>query len=74
VIEVDAGLGGDIELAIVRRMIELIRTHYTGDFRWDSHRIGRVVVLSARPEDQAELERFLQNEFFDTPMQKPAYR
>jgi hypothetical protein len=74
VIEVDAGLGGDIELAIVRRMIELIRTHYTGDFRWDSHRIGRVVVLSARPEDQPELERFLQNEFFDTPMQKPAYR
>src|SRR5262249_14720103 len=49
VIEVDAGVGGDIDLAIVKRMIELIRTHYTGDFRWDSHYLGRVVVLSARP-------------------------
>ena len=74
VIEVDAGVGGDIELAIVKRMIELIRTHYTGDFRWDSHRLGRVVVLSARPEDQAFLEQFLQTEFFGMPTTKPAYR
>jgi hypothetical protein len=74
VIEVDAGLGGDIELAIVRRMIELIRTHYTGDFRWDSHYLGRVVVLSARQDEQEELEKFLQREFFGTPTTKPAYR
>jgi hypothetical protein len=74
VIEVDAGVGGDIELAIVRRMIELIRTHYTGDFRWDSHYLGRVVVLSARQDDQEELEKFLQREFFGTPTTKPAYR
>jgi hypothetical protein len=67
VIEVDAGPGGDIELAMVRRMIELIRTHYTGDFRWDSHRLGRVVVLSARPGDQAGLEEFLMREFFASP-------
>ena len=66
-IEVDAGLGGDIELAMVRRMIELIRTHYTGDFRWESHRLGRVVVLSARPADQPGLEEFLVKEFFDSP-------
>jgi hypothetical protein len=64
VIEVDAGPGGDIELAMVRRMIELIRGHYTGDFRWDSHRLGRVVVLSARPADQPGLEEFLMKEFF----------
>lgn len=64
VIEVDAGLGGDVDLAIVRRMIDLIRGHYSGDFNWESHRLGRVVVLSARPVDQAGLEQFLVNEFF----------
>jgi hypothetical protein len=74
VIEVDAGTGGDIELAIVRRMIELIRTHYTGDFRWESHYLGRVVVLSARPEDQAGLEEFMIREFFGQPVVMPARR
>lgn len=66
VIEVDAGLGGDVELAIVRRMIELIRTHYSGDFNWESQRLGRVVNLSARPQDSAELEAFMLKEFFGT--------
>ena len=55
-IEVDAGPDGDVELAIVRRMIALIREHYTGDFNWESQRLGRVVVLSAAPADNAELE------------------
>jgi hypothetical protein len=64
--EVDAGPGGNVELAIVRRMIELIRTHYTGDFNWESHRLGRVIVKSARPQDGAELESFLLKEFFGT--------
>jgi hypothetical protein len=64
VIEVDAGLGGNVELAIVRRMIELIRTHYTGDFNWESQRLGRVINLSARPKDSAELENFMMKEFF----------
>ncbi len=67
VIEVDAGVGGDIERAIVRRMIDLIRGHYTGDFRWESHHLGRVVVLSARPQDQDGLEEFLVREFFGQP-------
>ncbi len=67
VIEVDAGQGGDVERAIVKRMIELIRGHYTGDFRWESHHLQRVVVLSARPEDQDGLEDFLVREFFGTP-------
>ena len=71
VIEVDAGPGGNLELAMIRRMIELIRTHYTGDFQWDSHRLGRVVVLSARPADQPGLEEFLQKEFFGTPLANP---
>ena len=63
-IEVDAGPNGDVERAIVRRMIELIRTHYSGDFNWESHRLGRVLVKSARVEDSAELEEFLIREFF----------
>ncbi len=66
VIEVDAGVGGDVDLAIVRRMIELIRGHYSGNFNWESHRLGRTVVLSARPADQAVLEAFLMREFFGT--------
>jgi hypothetical protein len=68
VIEVDAGLGGDIDRAIVRRMIQLIREHYPGDFRWESRRLGRVVTLSARPEDNEFLEDFLIKEFFGTPV------
>lgn len=64
VINVDAGLNGDVERAIVRRMIELIREHYPGDFNWESHRLNRVIVLSARKEDHAGLEAFLMREFF----------
>ena len=71
VYEVDAGLGGNIELAMVRRMIELIRTHYKGDFNWESYRLQRVVVLSARLEDTAGLEDFLMREFFGTPVLNP---
>jgi hypothetical protein len=64
VIEVDAGPRGDLELAMVRRMIELIRSHYQGNFNWESQRLDRVVVLSARLEDNAGLEEFLLREFF----------
>ncbi len=63
VIEVDAGQGGDIERAMVRRMIELIREHYPGDFTWESQRLSRAVKLSARKEDSAGLEDFLLSEF-----------
>lgn len=67
VIEVDAGLGGNIETAMVRRMIELIREYYSGEFKWDSHRLRRVVTLSARAEDTAGLEEFMMREFFGPP-------
>lgn len=63
-IEVDAGAGGDVEEAIVRKMITLIRQHYQANFNWDSRRLGRVVVLSARLEDNGGLEAFLLREFF----------
>ncbi len=64
VIDVDAGPQGDLELAMVRKMIELIRQHYKGNFNWESHRKQRVIVLSARMEDSAGLEDFLMEEFF----------
>lgn len=63
-INVEVGNDGDIEHAIVRRMIALIRQYYTGDFNWDSQRLGRVQKLSARLEDNAGLEIFLMKEFF----------
>jgi hypothetical protein len=70
-IEVDAGLNGDIERAVVQKMIELIRRYYNGNFNWESRRLGRTVVLSARPEHQQELEDFLIKEFFRVGVQYP---
>jgi len=63
-VEVDAGPGGDIQRAVVRKMIELIRQYHKGDFNWESYRLDRVVALSARPEDSKGLEDFLIREFF----------
>jgi hypothetical protein len=63
-VQVDAGPGGNVEDAIVRKMIELIRKYQPGDFSWNSRRLGRVVTLSARREDNAGLEDFLKKEFF----------
>lgn len=62
--EVNANIGEDIHRAIVRKMIEIIRRYYDGDFNWDSPRLGRVVVLSARLQDNDGLEDFLLEEFF----------
>jgi len=67
-IQVEAGPEGDIERAIIRRMIQLIREHYKEDFNWESHRLHRVVVLSAREKDTAGLEDFLMREFFINPV------
>ena len=63
-VEVDAGPNGNVEDAIVRKMIEIIRKHQPADFNWNSRRLGRVVTLSARREDNAGLEDFLKKEFF----------
>jgi hypothetical protein len=63
-IEVDAGQNGDLERAIVRSMITLIRKYFKGDFNWESQRLNRVIILSARMEDNAGLEDFLISEFF----------
>ncbi|CAN5362520.1 hypothetical protein BH11PSE11_BH11PSE11_20600 [soil metagenome] len=64
VIAVDAGPHGDVELAVVQRMIQLIRSHFSGDFNWESHRLHRMMVLSARVDDNAALEDFMMREFF----------
>lgn len=69
-IEVEIGPDGDLERAVVRRMIALIREHYSADFRWESSRLGRVLVLSAAPADNEGLEDFLLREFFGTPLVK----
>ncbi len=63
---VDAGEGGDVKLAVVKKEIEIIRKFYKGDFDWISERHGgRSIKMSARPEDNDELERFLMHEMWD---------
>jgi hypothetical protein len=63
-IEVQKGDNPSVELAVVRRMIVIIREHEKGDFTWISQRLGREVTLSARPADSAGLEEFLMKEFY----------
>lgn len=63
-IEVQAGADGDINRAIVKQMIAIIRRDYSGDFNWESQRLGRTVILSARQQDNDGLEDFLIKEFF----------
>jgi hypothetical protein len=64
IVDVATSANEDIDIAIVRKMIEMIRREYTGDFNWESQRLGRVIVLSARLNDNAGLEAFLKDEFF----------
>lgn len=63
-LDVDAGPGGDVQLAIVQKLIEWIHAHYSGDFIYVSQRLGRSLTLSARPDDNAALQAFLMREFF----------
>jgi hypothetical protein len=64
VIEVRKGDNSDIRIAVVRRMIAIIREHETENFLWESHRLGRQLTLSARARDNTELEAFMMQEFF----------
>jgi hypothetical protein len=63
-IEVARGEEPDIRIAVVRRMMVIIRENESGDFTWISRVQGRNVTLSARPQHTAELEGFLMEEFF----------
>ena len=66
-VEVLKGNNENIELAVVRKMIEIIRANVQGDFQWRSHRMNKVVTLSARERDNAGLEEFMIREFFYNP-------
>ncbi|MDQ2961639.1 MAG: hypothetical protein M3R31_00565 [Pseudomonadota bacterium] len=68
-IEVRKGDNSDMRIAVVRRMIAIIRDHSKGDFVWHSPRRDNDLVLSARVSDNAALENFLMHDFFDSPPQ-----
>lgn len=61
-IEISKGNNADIRIAVVRKMIAIIREYENDDFRWESR--GRTVTLSARMRDNAGLEEFMLREFF----------
>ncbi len=71
-IEVSRGSHSDIRIAVVRRMIAIIRENTQEDFLWVSQRLGRTVTLSAHPRDNAGLEDFMMRDFFPgaTPAQQ----
>ena len=64
-IVVRKGNHADIDIAVIRSMIEIIRRTERGNFPWYSYRIGRTVILSARAIDNSGLEDFLMKEFYD---------
>lgn len=63
-IEVRKGDNSDIRLAVVRKMISLIRELEPVQFEWDSQRLGRSVTLSSLMRDNSGLEDFMMQEFF----------
>ncbi len=63
-IEVRRGNNSDIRIAVVRKMISIIREFENEDFLWESQRLGRYITLSARARDNSGLEAFMMNEFF----------
>jgi hypothetical protein len=64
-IEVRKGDNSDIRIALVRKMISIIREYEQEDFLWESYRLGRSLTLSARARDNAGLEEFMLHEFFE---------
>jgi outer membrane biosynthesis protein TonB len=64
--EVRLGNNPDMRIAVVRKMIVIVREHEQGDFVWESRRLGHNVTLSARVPDTQALEEFMLQEFFDS--------
>ena len=64
-IDVRRGDNPNIRIAIVRKMIAIIRQYEQEDFSWKSERLGRTIMLSARQQDTAALEDFMMHDFFD---------
>jgi len=63
-INVYATPGQDIQVAIVHRIIEVIRAEKPDEFIWNTRRLGRQLTLSARRDQQEKLTVFLLSEFF----------
>jgi hypothetical protein len=63
-VTVEQGAEVDIQIAVVNKMIEIIREEKSDNFIWESHRLGKQITLSARPEYSADLQQFLIQEFF----------
>lgn len=63
-VEVRRGSNNDIRIAVVRKMIAIIREYEQEDFQWESQRLGRSITMSARLRDNAGLEDFMMREFF----------
>lgn len=63
-LEIELGSEPDIETAIIKKMVVLIRKEKKGDFIFRSERQQRDLTLSARVEDNEELENFLFKEAF----------
>jgi hypothetical protein len=64
VFEVPRGSHPSTQLAVVRKIIEIIREQESGTFLWESLRLRKDLTLSARPADNAALEAFMMEEFF----------
>jgi hypothetical protein len=64
-ITVRIGNNENMRIAVVRRMIAIIRDYTQTDFVWRSGRGDPGVTLSARPSDNAALEAYLMREFFN---------
>lgn len=63
-VNVEKGHSTDIQTALIKKVIEIIREEKKGDFLWESKRLGKSITLSARLQDNNELEQFLMREFF----------
>lgn len=63
-VAVRKGTNSDIRIAVVRKMISIIRELEPVQFDWDSRRLGRTITLSSLMRDNAGLEDFMMQEFF----------
>lgn len=62
-VEVDSGVNGNLELAMIDEMIKIIRGQFKGQFYWDSLRQHKRISLDVRNKEQ--LEKFMGEEFFN---------
>lgn len=71
-VTVEQGNEADLETAVIKKMIEMIRKEVKGDnFTWTTHS-QRAVLMSARPENTEQLFAFLMKDTF--PDYKPPAR